>query len=423
MQKSGVFAIIARLIMGPSEEPNNLSETRCDFDTIVSNSELIKRNYKWVIPNFKLRLNCYNESSIASPLIRLNDDLVWQITLTMPPQRPSTGFPLGGSSSRTTTEDSSSTTQSNDRTSGSAALTEPLQTKLGYYGLKIKLVQKREDFVDKFRVTLYILGLSGSKLYPYVTYDFSTKDQVLGTSSYFQVGNGLDYLLVNDNLTVCMDLEILKLPSIKDDGSIIPPHPKVKVPDPQLSTDLAKLLNSSEFCDVVIDCDGEQFPCTKAILAARSPLFDCMFRNGFGDLEPPKPLIIKNTTPDVMKILLEFIYTDKIPDFKGNNIQAIDVLIGANTYGLYRLKAATEEEVLKTLSLNRVCNVLQIAHCHLALQAKKVATDYFRRFSSSIIKTDAWTELERNNPKLAIELLKSIIAPNPTEALQSREYV
>ena len=46
-----------------------------------------------------------------------------------------------------------------------------------------------------------------------------------------------------------------------------------KVPDCKLSDDLGGLFENSQFADAVLYCGGREFQCHKAILAARSQVF------------------------------------------------------------------------------------------------------------------------------------------------------
>ena len=47
----------------------------------------------------------------------------------------------------------------------------------------------------------------------------------------------------------------------------------VQVPDCRLADDLGQLFENSQFSDVVLSCGGREFNCHKAILAARSQVF------------------------------------------------------------------------------------------------------------------------------------------------------
>ena len=53
--------------------------------------------------------------------------------------------------------------------------------------------------------------------------------------------------------------------------------PTSKICPEKLSTDFNFLLESGQFSDVTIKCEGTELACHKIILGARSPVFNAMF--------------------------------------------------------------------------------------------------------------------------------------------------
>ena len=115
--------------------------------------------------------------------------------------------------------------------------------------------------------------------------------------------------------------------------------------------------------------------CHKAILAARSQVFQAMFSH---DMEEKKNcrVEVKDVEPDVMAELLRFIYTGKT----AANLAA-DLLAAADKYALERLKVMCEEALCNGLTVENVCDVLKIADLHSAEQLKaqveKITQDLF----------------------------------------------
>ena len=140
-----------------------------------------------------------------------------------------------------------------------------------------------------------------------------------------------------------------------------------KVPDCKLSDDLGSLFENSQFADVQLYCGGREFQCHKAILAARSQVFQAMFSH---DMEEKKNcrVEVKDVEPEVMAELLRFIYTGKT----AANLEsmAADLLAAADKYALERLKVMCEEALCNGLTVENVCDVLKIADLHSAEQLK-----------------------------------------------------
>ena len=65
-----------------------------------------------------------------------------------------------------------------------------------------------------------------------------------------------------------------------------------------------------QFADAVLHCGGRDFQCHKAILAARSQVFEAMFKY---DMEEKKSsrVEVKDCEPEVMAEMLRFIYTGR----------------------------------------------------------------------------------------------------------------
>ena len=77
-------------------------------------------------------------------------------------------------------------------------------------------------------------------------------------------------LLPEDKLTLFCEVSVVA-DSVNISGQSN--NVQFKVPDCKLSDDLGGLFENSQFTDNVLSCGGREFPCHKAILAARSQVF------------------------------------------------------------------------------------------------------------------------------------------------------
>ncbi|XP_055329896.1 uncharacterized protein LOC129582409 [Paramacrobiotus metropolitanus] len=71
-------------------------------------------------------------------------------------------------------------------------------------------------------------------------------------------------------------------------------------------TDLQRLLESQSFSDVILRCEGQEFPVHQVLLASQSPVFAGRFRNM---TEQSKICEIDDIGPDALRALIHYVYT------------------------------------------------------------------------------------------------------------------
>jgi speckle-type POZ protein len=130
----------------------------------------------------------------------------------------------------------------------------------------------------------------------------------------------------DDSFTVRCILEVLK--ELPDKAAVLPKQ--LHLSSSNLNQDFAQLLQSETGADVTFLVAGESFAAHKLILAARSPVFMAEF---FGEMNEKcsQSVEIKDMEAAVFKVLLQFIYTDTLPEF--GQQEAAD---GEVVYSLYR---------------------------------------------------------------------------------------
>jgi hypothetical protein len=121
-----------------------------------------------------------------------------------------------------------------------------------------------------------------------------------------------------------------------------------------LSQDLSDLLASEELADFTIHCGGKSFPCHKAILLARCPYFGGMLRHNMKEAIDGE--VTLDEDPELMSILLEFIYTGTVKEaftkgsYKDIYELARKMLLVADKYSLDNLRAQSEYVMKKNSS-------------------------------------------------------------------------
>ena len=86
-----------------------------------------------------------------------------------------------------------------------------------------------------------------------------------------------------------------------------------------LSSDLSDAFKNSDFTDMTIVCDKREFHCHKFILAARSEVFAAMLRHEFLEKQSSR-VDVKEIDAETMELLLNYVYTGRVSDFKSVSV-------------------------------------------------------------------------------------------------------
>jgi len=210
-------------------------------------------------------------------------------------------------------------------------------------------------------------------------------------------------LLPEDKLTLFCEVSVVA-DSVNISGQSN--NVQFKVPECKLSDDLGCLFENSQFADNVLSCGGREFQCHKAILAARSQVFQAMFEH---DMEEKKNsrVEVKDVEPEVMAELLRFIYTGKTA--ANLDTMAADLLAAADKYALERLKVMCEEALCNGLTVENVCDVLILADLHSAEQLKAQAIEFINtRHVTDVMETGGWKQMVGSHPHLIAEAFKAL---------------
>ena len=97
--------------------------------------------------------------------------------------------------------------------------------------------------------------------------------------------------------------------------------------EPRLEKLMHKLCLNDELSDLKIVCDGQEFPCHKLILSARSDVFKAMFTSDLKFIKNEESILeIPDISAETMKTFLQFIYKDdvEVEDIDQNLLIAAD---------------------------------------------------------------------------------------------------
>ncbi|TVU00346.1 hypothetical protein EJB05_54241, partial [Eragrostis curvula] len=182
------------------------------------------------------------------------------------------------------------------------------------------------------------------------------------------------------------------------------------VPSSNLQKDLGELLRSGCGADVTFIVSGESIDAHKNVLAVRSPVFMAEF---FGQMKETtsKCIEIKEMEAAVFKAMLQFIYTDMVPDLdeKKDTVSvttmAQHLLVAADRYGLDLLKEICLRRIALGIDAAMVATTLTLAEQHGCSQLKAKCIEFIAGASpevlGSVLATEGFKSLE---PSLLTEL-------------------
>jgi len=198
-------------------------------------------------------------------------------------------------------------------------------------------------------------------------------------------------------------------------GEEIVSHKTTKVPDEsitpfQLSRELAghlrKMFESHQFSDLQIICHGEIIPCHRSMLAARSDVFEAMFR--FNDVEENKTVevVIDDFNLETVKAVVLHIYTGEVELTEENTEQLIKA---ADYYQLHGLKKKTEDALVKMVKTENAIDMFVLGDAVHANKLRDVSKEVIVSNAVAIVKIDGWREALGRFPELTLEIFESVV--------------
>uniref|UniRef100_A0A915B6Y3 BTB domain-containing protein n=2 Tax=Ascarididae TaxID=6250 RepID=A0A915B6Y3_PARUN len=170
--------------------------------------------------------------------------------------------------------------------------------------------------------------------------------------------------------------------------------------------DLGQLLDSSDFSDFALQVGRRTFRCHKAILSARSPFFQAMFRNQSNQENVAGEATLEDVTPEAVSAILEYIYKDSCSDLANH---PMEIMAAADRFCLDRLKLQCQEVLVRDMTVANVCERLRAADLYGAPKLKKKALSIFQRNRQAILESREWNDLETDCPSLAASVLKQLM--------------
>ncbi|XP_008551647.1 speckle-type POZ protein-like [Microplitis demolitor] len=207
-----------------------------------------------------------------------------------------------------------------------------------------------------------------------------------------------DEFLPNNMLSIGIELTIFESAAINTIE--ISPKPLKRV----IIDDLKKLLDQKIASDITLQVGDEQFKAHRAILMMRSPVF-CKWlthqtKENMGD-----KFVLSNISSENCKLMLEFIYTDKVKDL-GSNVE--NLLAVADDYQLKGLKETCEELLCDSITVENAARIMVLAHRHNAKQLFDYVIEFVAINITRVMKTTYYVNFIKFYPDISLTLIEKL---------------
>lgn len=119
----------------------------------------------------------------------------------------------------------------------------------------------------------------------------------------------------------------------------------------ELASDLDSFFSRSTLTDIVLYAEGQPIHAHKAVLAARSPVFQKLFEK-ISSENRPSVILINDLSYEVVQELVSYAYSGKV------NTVSLELLAAAERYGTKGLKKICANELTKRLSVPNAVDIL-----------------------------------------------------------------
>ena len=166
--------------------------------------------------------------------------------------------------------------------------------------------------------------------------------------------------------------------------------------------DFIQLLQTGDRADVIFNVRGVKFEAHKLILSSRCEYFRTMFQFCDNDRTCTSNVMeLSDIEPEVFRDLLNFIYADDPPIFRGEATMAL--LRVADRYGMDDLKDACETLIRTHLSTQNVIDVLLMAERLRCPRLLELAKSFFLTHIDDVKRRPELSKLQEN-PSLLLQL-------------------
>uniref|UniRef100_A0AC35U413 BTB domain-containing protein n=1 Tax=Rhabditophanes sp. KR3021 TaxID=114890 RepID=A0AC35U413_9BILA len=172
----------------------------------------------------------------------------------------------------------------------------------------------------------------------------------------------------------------------------------------QLSDDFSKLIDGN-LTDFVVQIGKHEIGVHKAILAARSPVFNAMMAHSDARENISGIVKIEDIEHEVFMELLIFIYSGKFAENKKE--LAADLMIAADKYGLIELRNHCETSLVNSISDKNVCQLLILADLYNLDRLRKACLQLIILKPKDVTNSKGWHVVVKQHPELVTDIVRN----------------
>jgi hypothetical protein len=180
-----------------------------------------------------------------------------------------------------------------------------------------------------------------------------------------------------------------------------------------LSVQLGALLASGAGTDVSFAPagDGPPLRAHRWLLAARSSVLAVSLTAPAWNL-PRAPIKVPDFDAATFERFLRFLYTEDAA-LVAARADALALLPAADKYDVHSLRAACEATLATELTPENVTEAFALATRHGAGALKEATAGFIRTHLAEVVATPGWARLVQETPLLQVELVQSLVVPQP----------
>uniref|UniRef100_A0A671WJY6 Kelch-like family member 7 n=1 Tax=Sparus aurata TaxID=8175 RepID=A0A671WJY6_SPAAU len=150
------------------------------------------------------------------------------------------------------------------------------------------------------------------------------------------------------------------------------------------------LRKQGTLCDVTLVVQGRHLAAHRVVLAAASHFFSLMFTSKMME-SMSHEVELRNAEPEIIELLIEFIYTARI-SVNSSNVQSL--LDAANQYQIEPVKKMCVEFLKGQIDATNCLGISSLADCMDCPELKAAAEDFFQLHFTEVYKLDEFLQLD-----------------------------
>jgi hypothetical protein len=139
-----------------------------------------------------------------------------------------------------------------------------------------------------------------------------------------------------------------------------------------ISNTMINFLTHQTLADVTLQCQGKNFKAHKVILAAASPVFGAMFKEGTKEHEENN-VIIEDIESDVFQLFLRYLYSGEVDQL---DEMYLDLFAAADKYDVQPLREICIRHMAENISVDNAEDILALAERHCIEPIKYLVLEF-----------------------------------------------